>query len=106
MGLIVAASSQLAIFNSLHSQSGEKGASISLRHAEAFHSVCGLILVALAIVGRNISAACEGDIPFQAAFALLALTTPLLLVRWIVPLRAYAETNSSRLLAETHSIEP
>jgi hypothetical protein len=32
---------------------------------------------------------------------LLALTTPALLARWIAPLRAYAEANSSRRLADT-----
>jgi hypothetical protein len=38
--------------------------------------------------------------------ALLALTTPLLLVRWIVPLETYAETNSSRRLARTLLASP
>jgi hypothetical protein len=61
----------------------------------------GLILAALAIVGRNIAARARGRSLSLAAFALLALTTPMLLVRWIAPLRAYAETNSSRRLADT-----
>jgi hypothetical protein len=61
----------------------------------------GLILAALAIVGRNIAARARGRSLSLAAFVLLALTTPMLLARWIAPLKAYAETNSSRRLAGT-----
>jgi hypothetical protein len=61
----------------------------------------GLILAALAMVGRNIAARARGRSLSIAAFLLLALTTPMLLLRWIAPLRIYAETNSSRRLADT-----
>jgi hypothetical protein len=100
-GLIVAASSQLTIFASARSHLAKKV------HPEVFAMLkpsilyAGLILAALAIVGRNISVRARGRSLSVAAFALLALTTPMLLVRWIVPLKTYAEANSSRLLAGT-----
>ena len=59
----------------------------------------GMILAALAIVGRNIAARARGTSLSLAAFVLLALTTPMLLARWSAPLKTYAETNSSRSLA-------
>jgi hypothetical protein len=101
VGLIVAASSQLPIFSSAHSPvaKGVHPAVFAMLKPSILYT--GLILVALAIVGRNISVRARGRSLSVAAFVLLALTTPMLLVRWIVPLRTYAETNSSRLLAGT-----
>ena len=101
VGLIVAASSQLPIFSSAHSPvaKGVHPAVFAMLKPSILYT--GLILVALAIVGRNISVRARGRSLSIAAFVLLALTTPMLLVRWIVPLRTYAETNSSRLLAGT-----
>jgi hypothetical protein len=61
----------------------------------------GLILATLAVVGRNIAARTRGKTLSVAAIVLLALTTPALLARWIAPLRIYADTNSSRRLANT-----
>jgi len=62
---------------------------------------CGLILAALAIVGRNLAARARGRLLVTTTFVLLAFTTPLLVVRCLVPLKAYADTRSSRRLAET-----
>jgi hypothetical protein len=61
----------------------------------------GLILAALAFLGRNIAARARGRSLSVAALLLLALTTPSLLARWIGPLRAYADSSSSRRLADT-----
>jgi hypothetical protein len=101
VGLIVAASSQLAIFGSAHSHLANRVHPAVFAMLKPSILYTGLILAALAIVGRNIAARARGRSLSLAAFALLALTTPMLLVRWIAPLRAYAETNSSRRLADT-----
>jgi 4-amino-4-deoxy-L-arabinose transferase-like glycosyltransferase len=101
VGLIVAASSQLAIFSSAHSHLARKVYPALFAMLKPSILYTGLILAALAVMGRNIAARAQGRSLSLAAFLLLALTTPMLLVRWIAPLRAYAETSSSRRLADT-----
>ena len=101
VGLIVAASSQLAMFSSARSPLARKVYPAIFPMLKPSILYTGLILAALAIVGRNIAARTRARSLSVAAFALLAVTTPMLLVRWVVPLRAYAETNSSRRLADT-----
>jgi 4-amino-4-deoxy-L-arabinose transferase-like glycosyltransferase len=101
VGLIVAASSRLAIFSSAHSRLANKLAPTVYAMVKPHILYTGLILAALAVVGRSIAARARGRSLSLAAFLLLALTTPMLLLRWIAPLRIYAETNSSRRLAET-----
>jgi 4-amino-4-deoxy-L-arabinose transferase-like glycosyltransferase len=101
IGLIVAASSQLAIFSSAHSHLAKKLPPTVFALLKPSILYTGLILAALAIVGRNIAARARGKSLSVAALVLLALTSPALLARWIAPLRAYAETNSSRRLADT-----
>jgi 4-amino-4-deoxy-L-arabinose transferase-like glycosyltransferase len=66
----------------------------------------GLILIALAIIGRNLAARARGTTLSLATFTLLALTVPMLAVRWRLPIRIYAETHSSRQLAETLLASP
>ena len=101
VGLIVAASSQLAIFSPARSHLARKvypAVFVMLKPSVLY---AGLILAALAVVGRNIAARAHGRSLSVAAFLLLALTTPMLLARWITPLRAYANSISSRRLADT-----
>jgi len=101
VGLIVAACSQLSMFSSAHSHLASK------LHPDVFSMFkpsllyTGLILAVLAVVGRNLAARLRGKWFSVLALALLALTTPALLARWIGPIRAYADTNSSRRLAST-----
>jgi 4-amino-4-deoxy-L-arabinose transferase-like glycosyltransferase len=66
----------------------------------------GLILVALAIIGRNLASRLRGPVRAGVTLALLALVTPLLVVRWLAPLKTYASVNSSRRLAETILASP
>lgn len=66
----------------------------------------GLIIVALGLVGRNLAARASGGPPGAMGFMLLALTVPVLVVRWIAPLRAYADSVSSRQLARTIRASP
>jgi 4-amino-4-deoxy-L-arabinose transferase-like glycosyltransferase len=101
VGLLVAASSQLAIFSSARSHLAKRvdPAVFSMLKPSILYT--GLILAALAVVGRNIAARAHGRSLSIVAFLLLALTTPALLARWIAPLRAYADSSSSRRLAAT-----
>jgi len=100
-GLVLAACSQLTLFGSARSHLAGKV------HPDVFAMLkpsilyTGLILAALAVVGRNLAARARGKWLSIATLALLALTTPAVLARWIGPLRAYAEVNSSRRLAST-----
>ena len=101
LGLIVAACSQLATFSSARSHLASK------LHPDVFAMLkpsvlyTGLILAVLAVVGRNIAARTRGKWLSVATLALLALATPALLVRWIGPMKTYANSNSSRRLAST-----
>jgi 4-amino-4-deoxy-L-arabinose transferase-like glycosyltransferase len=61
----------------------------------------GLILVALGFFGRRLAARRTGKTLAVVSLTLLALTTPLLLVRWIEPLRIHVAAFSSRQLART-----
>jgi len=61
----------------------------------------GLILAALAVLGRNLAARARATFLAVTTFSLLALTMPLLVVRWLAPIKTYATTSSSRRLAET-----
>ena len=61
----------------------------------------GVMLAGLGVLGRNLSARLRAGALSTAAFALLALTTPLLIARWIAPLEVYATSSSSRQLAQT-----
>jgi hypothetical protein len=91
----------LALFSSAHSQLARKlyPAVFALLKPSILYT--GLILAALAVVERNIAARARRTPLSVATLALLALTSPALLARWIGPLRAYAESNSSRRLANT-----
>ena len=106
MGILVAASSQLALFNSARSRLAKEldPAVFALVKPSLFYT--GLILAALAIVGRNLAARARGRALSLAAFSLAALTAPLLIARWVTPLRVYAQTNSSRRLAQTIRASP
>ena len=61
----------------------------------------GLMLAGLGVLGRNLSARLRASTLSSVSFAILALTTPLLIARWIVPLEVYAASSSSRQLAQT-----
>ena len=106
VGLLVAASSQLAIFSAAHSHLARKIYPAVFAMLKPSVLYTGLILATLAVVGRNIAARTRGKTLSVAAIVLLALTTPALLARWIAPLRIYADTNSSRRLANTIRSSP
>ncbi len=60
----------------------------------------GLILGAIAIIGRNLASRGRGKFLAAATLALVALVAPLVVVRWWTPLQTFAATTSSRQLAQ------
>ncbi len=66
----------------------------------------GLILLALAFLGRNLAVRTKSRAASWRVFALVALIVPLVLVRWRVALRTFAATASSRQLAEAIRSSP
>lgn len=66
----------------------------------------GLILGALAIIGRNLASRARGKVLAAATLALVALVAPLVIVRWWTPLRTFAATTSSRQLAQALAASP
>jgi 4-amino-4-deoxy-L-arabinose transferase-like glycosyltransferase len=101
LGLIVAACSQLAMFSSARSHLASKLQTDVFAMLKPSVLYTGLILAVLAVVSRNLAARLRGKWLSVLALALLALTTPALLARWIGPINAYADANSSRRLAST-----
>ncbi len=66
----------------------------------------GLILGAMAIIGRNLAARARGRFLAAATLGLVALVSPLVVVRWLAPLRTFARTASSRGFAELLAASP
>ena len=106
LGLLIAASSQLGFFASPRSHWARQLDPDVFALLKPSLLYTGLILAALAVVGRNVAARARGASLSVATLALLAFTAPALLGRWIAPLRAYAESHSSRRLANTILLSP
>ena len=100
LGVVVAALPQVFRAPSVEIALTEKipPAVVALMKPSLFYS--GLILIALGLVGRRVAAR-RGRTSALVSFGILALTVPLLLIRWVAPLRAYCAGASSRQLAET-----
>jgi 4-amino-4-deoxy-L-arabinose transferase-like glycosyltransferase len=101
LGLVTTAAPQAFRFATVQVALTEKihPTVVALMKPSLFYS--GLILVALGFFGRNLAARRTGKTLAVVSLTLLALTAPLLLVRWIEPLRIHAATLSSRQLART-----
>ena len=101
LGLLTAAAPQAFRLATVQVRLAEKvhPQVVALMGPSLFYS--GLILVALGFFGRHLAARRAGKTAAVASLVLLGLTVPLLLVRWIEPLRIYAATSSSRGLART-----
>jgi 4-amino-4-deoxy-L-arabinose transferase-like glycosyltransferase len=101
IGIIVAAASHSWVFASAQARLARKlhPGVLALLKPSLLYS--GLILCALAIVGRNFASRLRGRTLAVATFALAAAIVPVLVLRWLVPLKLYAETDSSRRLATT-----
>lgn len=66
----------------------------------------GLILAAVGVLGRNLVSRLQGAALSAVALALLALASPLVALRWLAPVEAYAVATSSRRLARTILASP
>jgi 4-amino-4-deoxy-L-arabinose transferase-like glycosyltransferase len=106
LGLLVAVSPQLMRFAAVHARVAKKlhPAVIGLLNQSLL--LTGLILVAMAILGRNLAARMRGKPLALLSFMLVALAVPVLLLRWRAPLQTYARTASSKRLAETILASP
>jgi hypothetical protein len=106
LGMVIALASQAWVF------AGAKAALARKLHPAVFGMLRpsllygGLILAALGILGRNVASRVRARSLAETAFLLLALTAPLLVVRWLPALKAYADAQSSRRLAETLRASP
>jgi len=101
LGLLMLLSPQLLRFHSLQSLATKKIPPALMPLVRPALLFAGLMLAGLGVLGRNLSARLRTGALSTAAFALLAFTTPLLIVRWIVPLEVYAANSSSRRIAQT-----
>jgi hypothetical protein len=99
-GIIVAATPQILRLQAVEVAATEKIAPGVLMLAKASLFYSGLVLVALGVVGRNLGTRWAGRKLDLASLVLLALTVPLLLLRWRTTISAYAKVSSSRQLAQ------
>ena len=107
IGLLVSfAGWQVLRFGAVQARVTEKIPPVAIPLLKPTLIYSGLILVALGIVGRNLAARTRGRNLSIATFTLLALTAPLLVVRWLAPLKIYVEAYSSRRLARTILASP
>lgn len=100
VGLLVAVAPQMFRFTGVEVRMARKLSPAVTGFLKPSLLYTGLILVALGIIGRNLASRAREKILSRTAFLLLALTVPLLVVRWFAPLSTYAATSSSRQLAE------
>jgi 4-amino-4-deoxy-L-arabinose transferase-like glycosyltransferase len=106
LGLVFVIAPQAFRFPSVEARITEKLAPALVALLKPTILYSGLILVALGIVGRHLTARLRGSALAVSTFVLLALVTPSLIVRWWGPLRVYAASVSSRLLAATLQKSP
>ncbi len=105
-GLLVALASQLFDLEAVRIRFATKFPPSLISSIKLSTFYTGLIIVALGIVGRNLVTRERGGHRLLTSFVLLALTVPLIVVRWSAPLTAYANNVSSRQLARTILASP
>jgi len=100
LGIMVAVSPQAFRLQAIEVAATEKisPAVLALIKPALFFS--GLILIALGILGRDLAARWAGQKLALVSLGVLALTMPLLGIRWSRTLAAYANASSSRRLAQ------
>jgi 4-amino-4-deoxy-L-arabinose transferase-like glycosyltransferase len=101
LGLLISLSPQLLRFHNLQLLAARKIPPPVMPFIRPSLLFAGLILAGLGVLGRNLSGRLRAGTLSPVCFTILALTTPLLMARWIVPLEVYATSSSSRKLAQT-----
>jgi len=100
LGVLVALSPQAFRFAAVVAAATRKMSPGVLALARPALLASGVIVMALGIIGRNLTARKAGPKFAWLALALAALTVPLPLVRWLPTIAAYADGSSSRRLGE------
>jgi 4-amino-4-deoxy-L-arabinose transferase-like glycosyltransferase len=106
IGILVAGASHSWVFASAQARLAKKLHPGVLELLKPSLLYSGLILCALGIVGRNLASRMRGRALSAATFVLAAAIVPMLVLRWLVPLKLYAEAESSRRLAATILTSP
>jgi 4-amino-4-deoxy-L-arabinose transferase-like glycosyltransferase len=101
LGLLMSLSSQLLHSHSLQSLAMKKLPAELMPLVKQALVFAGLMVACLGVLGRNLSGRLRASTLSNVSFAILALTTPLLIARWAKPLEIYAASSSSRQLAQT-----
>ncbi len=101
MGILLAGASHSWLFAAAHVRLAKKVNPTVLAFLQPSLLYTGLILAALGIIGRNLASRIRGRALAIATFALTAAIVPMLMVRWLAPLEAYAKNDSCRRLAAT-----
>lgn len=101
MGLVLLSSPEWTRFASFHVRLSKKLPPDVLALLVPSLVYSGVILIALGVIGRNLLSRVKRKSPAWAAFALVGLSFPLILLRSAKPLGLYANHNSSRKLART-----
>ena len=99
----------LSQFTHMRERLADKVDPLTLALAKPSLVYTGLILAAIGVLGRDLTQRIHARWPRvagRATFALLALTTPALFLRWYPALRAYANASSSRRIAQSILASP
>jgi 4-amino-4-deoxy-L-arabinose transferase-like glycosyltransferase len=106
LGVVAAAASRSWLYDTLQMRLARRLHPQVLELFQPSLLYSGLILVALGFLGRRLAAQTRGRTAAIATFALAAAIVPTLLLRCYAPLRLFAETHSSRRLAQTILASP
>jgi 4-amino-4-deoxy-L-arabinose transferase-like glycosyltransferase len=106
LGVLVAVSPQFLRFHGLAIRLSHKMMPAVYALLKPSLVISGMVLFALGFLGRNLAGRLRGTMRAQATFILLVATTPLLVIRWLKPLRLYFDTSSSRQLAQQILLSP
>jgi 4-amino-4-deoxy-L-arabinose transferase-like glycosyltransferase len=99
LGIVAALSPQAFRFAAVAAAAARKMSPSVLALMPSALLASGVILLALGVIGRNLSSRLSGAKLAWATLALGALAVPLPLVRWLPAITAHAEGASSRRLA-------
>jgi 4-amino-4-deoxy-L-arabinose transferase-like glycosyltransferase len=106
LGVVAAAASHPWFFARLQVRMARKLHPQVLELVQPSLLYAGLVLAALGFLGRRLAAHMRGRRMAIATFSLTVMIVPTLVLRCYAPLKLYAETHSSRRLAQTIQASP